>query len=42
MISSFVDWLQTIDGTGKGLRTALKHGSVLQNMLRFDPDIKIS
>ena len=40
--SSFVDWLQTINGTGKALRTALKHGSVLQNMLRFDPDIKIS
>ena len=42
VISSFVDWLQTINGTGKALRTALKHGSVLQNMLRFDPDIKIS
>ena len=42
VISSFVDWLQAIDGTGKALRTALKHGSVLQNMLRFDPDIKIS
>ena len=42
VISSFEDWLQTIDGTGKALRTALKHGSVLQNMLRFDPDIKIS
>ena len=42
VISSFVDWLQTINGAGKALRTALKHGSVLQNMLRFDPDIKIS
>ena len=40
--SSFVEWLQTIDGTGKALRTALKHGSVLQNMLRFGPNIKIS
>ena len=41
VINSFVDWLQIIDVTGKALCTALKHVSVLQNMLRFDPDIKI-
>ena len=37
VISNLVDWLQIIDGTGKFLCTALKHGSVLQNMLHFDP-----
>ena len=42
VISSFVDCLQTIDGTGKALRTALKHASVLQNIRRFGHDIKIS
>ena len=42
IVSSFVDWLQTIDVTRKSLRTALSHGNVIQNMLQFDPDIKVS
>ena len=42
IVSSFVDWLQFIDGTRKSLRTELSDGNVIQNMLRFDPDIKVS
>ena len=41
VISSFVDWLQTIDGTGKALRTALKHGSVLQKCFALIPILKL-
>lgn len=37
-----MDLLQTIDRTRRLLRTALGHGNVIQNMLRFDPDIKVS
>ena len=36
-----MDLLQTIDRTRRLLRTALGHGNVIQNMLRFDPDIKV-